>query len=224
VHWWDAVLSTKTGSPGDISQINDLIGSLNLAQATGTSQPDDNTRTLNSLVALDFDGGDSIGISSAPSFSTSFHAFVVAKIDALADVDIIIDSGPHITADTNDGMSLALNGTAGSLRLRCSNGTNVDILTTGTGLVGITLTHLIEAYSVGTTVMGVQVDGGTATEATPGFGCSGPDSFTLMARSPASTLNAMDGALAMAVICNQRITGADLTSMRNYCQTRWGTP
>lgn len=227
VHWWDAQLSTKTGSPGAISQINDLIGSLHLTQATGASQPADNTRTINGLVALDFDGADSLGVSSAPSFTTAFHIFTVCKFDALVNDDLLIDSGPQATVDTNDGMSCGCpgsNASLGGFRLRVSNNTGADALVAANGTVGTTVQHLVEVYSVGTTKMGITVDGVNTEDTTITFGCTSPDSFTIMARSPASNLNGIDGAWCMTVVCNQEITGSNLTSMRSYCQTRWGTP
>jgi len=225
VHWWDAELSTKTGSPGDISQLNDKIGTLHLSNGTSAQQPDDNTRTLNGVTALDFDGGDCLGAAGGPNFTTNFHMFFVIKFDALADSDFIFDAGPRFDLTTNDGASLHLDGASGSILGHVSNGTNWDTVDAPNGSVGTTNTHLIEFYSIGTTKMGIRIDGNTPTENTSmSFGCASPDAFVICSRSPVGALNNLDCGWGMAVVCNQEITGADLTNIQEYCQTRWGTP
>jgi hypothetical protein len=224
--WWAADLSTKTGSPGSISQMNALTGSIHLAQATAARQPTDNTRTINGRVALDFAGDDEMNVSNSLGVSTSFHLFIVVKFDALADNDVIVNAGPHFNLNTDDGWALVFaasgQGAAGRLRLRVGNGSAVDTLTASTSLlVGTSVPHLIEAWSIGTTEMGIAIDGVAETEV-PATGCSGPDAFVLLSRG--SNLNCVDGAFCEAFLCTSQVTGGDLTDARTYLKNRWGTP
>lgn len=225
VHWWDAVLSSKTGSPGAISQWDDLVGSLDLTQGTGAAQPTDNTATINSLAAMAFDGtDDAMANAGAVSVTTSVHLFIVMKFNALVDADCIIDCGPNSFGnETDNGFGFYLDENSGD--------TGVLTFCVGTGAAGAELdssatvgtsnAHLIEAWISTTAQIGVAVDG-SANTAVPANGMAAPDPIFLAARS--GGLNEIPANYGMIVICNQQITGDDLTAMRSYCQTRWGTP
>lgn len=227
VHWWDAELSAKTGSPGDISQINDLIGTDHLVQATGSDQPDDNTRTINGLTAFDFDGDDQLAVTSALDITTAFHVFIVAQFDVLTAAAFLVNAGPSFNLNTNDGWSLGLDesvGGSGRLALRVSNGTGVDDFVASASLVvGTAGPHLIEAWSVGTTEMGIAIDGVEEINSSMSFGCSGPDEFVMMARA-AGGLNNFNGAWGMTVLFDAKVTGNDHDNMLAYATSRWGVP
>lgn len=227
VHWWDAQLSTKTGSPGDISQMNDLIGTKHVSQAVVAAQPDDNTRTINGRVALDFDGADNLTNATAPAVTTNgtVYVAVVAKVDVLAVSDIYVHCGAMTAAD--DGANIRLddaNGTIGRLQLSWANGTTLESYRPTTPVVGIAGPHFIEVWVIGTTGgVNIAVDGTTAAGATNTVGYGSPDSLGIFARAT-STTNAMDGVFCSAIVCTAVPSAPNRASLLSYSQSRWGTP
>lgn len=227
VHWWHAVDSPKTGSPGDISQIDDLIGTLDLVQATGTVQPDDNGRTVNGKAVLDFDGGDYMESASGPSVSANgtYYGFIIVQIDTLVDSDHIMNSG-GFTAGT-DGLNIRLDdndGTpGGELRVTWSNGTTLEAIQPATPVVGTAGPHLIEFWVIGTTGgVNLAVDGTDAAGGTNTVGFGTPDEVGIMGRS--SGLNQMDGAFCEAGVCTAVPDAGSRAALRAYAQSYWGTP
>lgn len=87
--WLDANdTSTITESGGSVSQWSDKSGNGNHAtQGTGSAQPTTSTRAINGLNALDFDGGDSLLISSIDF--TDFAAFPELTIVAVLESDSV---------------------------------------------------------------------------------------------------------------------------------------
>jgi hypothetical protein len=223
VHWWHAELSTKTGSPGAISQINDLVGSLNLVQADGTRQPTDNVATINSEIALNFDGTDSLRVVTGPSVSANgtLYAFWIGKIDSLVDFDMLWHTGG--SAAGNDGVCLRLNSTAGRLMLMWSNGTTAETYSPAGNLVGTSGPHLVEAWVIGTTGgVNIRVDGVLQAGATNTVGFNTPEETDWFAR--AGTLNLLDGQGGEWGIATTVAAGADATNLLAYSQSYWGTP
>lgn len=225
VHWWHAVDSPKTGSPGDISQIDDLVGSYDLTQAVGAAQPDDNTRTVNGKVSLDFDGGDQLGSVSAPSVSNNgtVYGFVIAQADALVDSDMFINTGAVTAGD--DGFNLRLDessGETGRLQLNWANGTTLEAHRPSTPVIGTSAPHLIEFWIIGTTGgVNIAVDGTDATGGTNTVGYGSPDSIGIMARAGATT-NAMDGAGCEWGLCTAVPDAGNRASLLAYAQSYWG--
>jgi hypothetical protein len=225
IHWWHAVDSTKTGSPGSISQIDDLIGSVDLVQATGGAQPTDNTATINGKVSLDFDGSDDgLHYNSGTSITGNGTAYIfwIGKIDTLVDFDMLFHMG-GVTAG-NDGLCCRLNSTAGRLMLMWSNGTTAETYSPAGNIVGTTTPHLVECWVIGTTggvniaVDGVDQAGGSNTV---GFGT--PEEADWFNR--AGTLNELDGQGGEWGVVNGAVPGAgERASLLAYSQAYWGTP
>jgi hypothetical protein len=71
--WYDAFDSdTITESGGAVSQWDDKSGNgRHLTQGTGTKQPTTNSRTINSLNCIDFDGGDKVVCDLATAWQDS---------------------------------------------------------------------------------------------------------------------------------------------------------
>lgn len=225
-HRWHAVDSTKTGSPGAISQLNDMIGSLHLTQATGTRQPTDNTVTINGKVALNFDGDDAL-VAGAPSVSANgtVYGFIVVKVDTLVDSDALWHSGAATAA--NDGFMLALDQTGGSpngqLMLNWANGTTLEQLRPATPVIGTTTPHLIEFWVIGTNGgANFAVDGVDAAGATNTVGYGTPDDMDIMARS--NDLNNTDGVWCEAGLCTAVPNASNRSALLAYAQSYWGTP
>jgi hypothetical protein len=225
VHWWHAVDSTKTGSPGDISQLNDRIGAAHLTQVTGTAQPDDNTRTINGKVALDFDGGDTLTTTTDPSVSVNgtVYGWSVVKIDTLVDADFIFATGGFTAGD--DGFSILLdngNAASGRLELNFSNGTTQIRHRPTTPVVGTTNPHLVEFWIIGTTgEVNLAIDGTDATAYAPArtTGYGGPDDITIMARVAG---NQLDGAWCEAGLCTAVPNSTNRAQLLAYAQAYWG--
>jgi hypothetical protein len=103
--WLDASdTSTITHVANAVSQWNDKSGNANHAvQATGTKQPTTNTRTLNGLNVIDFDGSNDImtltsGINPATNGVTVFHV-----------VEADVTTGTQATVGSNtNGMNFCV--------------------------------------------------------------------------------------------------------------------
>lgn len=225
VHWWHAVNSTKTGSPGNIAQINDLVGSLHLAQATGTQQPDDNGRTVNSKVALDFDGDDTLTVATGPSVSANGTAYVfwIGQIDALVNADMLLHTGGF--SSTQDGFCLLLdngNAASGRLALHWANGSAADTYRPTTPVLGTTTPHLVECWIIGTNGgVNIAIDGVDGAGATNTIGYNTPDEVDWFSRGG---LNPLDGAGCEMGICTSVPNSGNRASLLAYAQSYWGTP
>jgi len=86
-HGWDASdTGSITESGDDVSQIDDQYGTEHLV-SSGGDEPETNTRTLNSLNALDFDGTELMDKTSFPiPVSGDFAVFLMVSIDGAAHI------------------------------------------------------------------------------------------------------------------------------------------
>lgn len=89
--WLDASDSaTITASSGLVSQWNDKSGNSNNFTATGVARPTTNTRTINSLNTLDFNGSN--------NFLSSGSQFMTGTTSAMAVFAFQLDQDPPATA------------------------------------------------------------------------------------------------------------------------------
>jgi hypothetical protein len=226
VHYWHAVDSPKTGHPGAISQINDLVGSLHLVQAAGAAQPTSNTRTINGKIALDFDGtDDAMRVATGPSVTANglIYVFGVWKFDSFADADMLFHTGGASAA--NDGCCLELELAAGRLRQSWANGTTQSTWSPAAALVGTTTPHFIE-YWIDGNIGNFAVDGvdqAGFTHATTPHGYATPEETDWFNRG--GTLNELDGAgCEWGIVADTMPSAGDRVSMLSYMRTEWGTP
>jgi hypothetical protein len=223
VLWVDGGLSAKTSSGGFVSQWNDLSGNnRHLTNAVGdTTRPNDNAgRTINGILAIDFDGNDCLATSGVGTLSTSFHAFIVAIIDTYAASDTFIDCGAG--ADADDGWRWRMSATTNRTALLLSNGVGTRAsLDSGSGNTFTPgVATLYEAWATGDTAFGMAIDG-VQTTGDPSIGSSGPDAIEIFALDTAAGAGGTDGCIAALLIYDHQLTGADLTNVRNYLNTRF---
>ena len=107
-YWWDASdASTITHSSNSVSQWTDKNQSANIVQASGGNQPTTNTRTINSLNTLDFNGSTSKMTYSGPQL-TAYTKFIVFELDAtLNNANNLVSgvtSGPTGGANGSDAL------------------------------------------------------------------------------------------------------------------------
>lgn len=227
VHYWHAVNSSKTGSPGAISQLNDLIGTDHLLQATGANQPTDNTRTINGKVALDFDGSnDNLTAGSPPNISanTTMYKFIVAKVDTLVISDCLFHTGGFSATARGWHIRIDEDNTNGRLQLSWSDNTTMESYRPTTPVIGTSGPHLIEAWIIGTNGgVNLSIDGTDAAGATNtvGFGSLALGTG-IFGRS--GVTNALDGAWCEAGICSAVPDAGNRASLLAYAQSYWGTP
>ena len=112
--WFDASdLSTITESGGSVSQWDDKSGANHFVQAIGANQPITDTRTLNGLNAIDFNGTGAFmehgtnlsfpdGLSIAVAFdqdSTATSKRIVGVYNAVSKASFVLDSDNYLRYD-----------------------------------------------------------------------------------------------------------------------------
>lgn len=218
--WWhDGDLSTKTTSGTNYTQWDDLSGNArHWVQATTTLAPNTG-RTINGIIALDFDGTEFMMMSIGGGITTVAHIFAVLVVDVVAASDYIHEAGAF---SGNTGWWLR-QGAANAFTLQLADDAiAVDTLNASGNVFVVGTSFRIEARFSGAGTMGVRVAAGTeATATATNGGCLNPQIPSLFAHS--SGVNLQDGAIAFSCAYSTIKAGTDLTNLRTYINTRFGT-
>ena len=106
-YWWDASDATSiTESANKVSAWEDQTQLASIVQSNGANQPTTNTRNINGLNAIDFDGSTSKMIfpaASAPSLN-GYTKFIVFQLDTQA------NNGNNLISGVTSGPSGGANG------------------------------------------------------------------------------------------------------------------
>ena len=219
--WWhDGTLSAKTTSGSNYTQWNDLSGNARHWAQANTALAPNTGRTINGIIALDFDGTEYMVMATGAGITTTAHIFTVCVIDTVAANDYLYEAG----ASGASGWWIRQSSSAGRYILRVApDAVLFNSLDSGTGNVftaGVALR--IEARFAGAGTMGLRFAAGTeVTQTAPNGGCVAPELPSLMAFS--SGANPTDGAVAFSCAYSSIKTGTDLTDLRSYINTRFGT-
>lgn len=207
--WLDASdTSTITHTSNSVSQWDDKSGtSKNFTQGTGSQQPITNTRTINGLNVLDFDGSNDnlIGPSSMyPLMTSSFTQFWVYAADTTkrhnfyrsSDFSEFILDNNDVTGANNPAfvyatLSAVSPGTTQHAFKFIRNGASCNVYFDGTA--------------------------GTANTAAD-------NTVTTFTISSSIGVFALDGVLAEVIIYNSVLSAGDQTLVENYIKAKWGTP
>jgi hypothetical protein len=199
--WYDASdLATITEASGSVSQWDDKSGNgRDLTQGTGSAQPTTGTRTQNGLNVLDFDGGDTIG-SSSFSESQPYSLFVVFVNDEGAGASNKYLLHHNWLMRFRDG------------GYECNAGANFAGITGGN-----TNAHLWTCVFNGASSL-MRLDAANLGTGNPGAG-GGSGSFWLGSAGGAS--NFFNGMIAEVAYYDSTISGADLTNVETYLNSKW---
>lgn len=217
--WLDASdTSTITESSGAVSQIDDKSGEDNhFTQATGGQQPTTGTTTINSLNALQFDGGDYMKHESM-GYPTSGVIFMVAKVNT---VDNSTDSLWCID-DASDYQAQATGGQQPTYRFTINNNNMPNIFYTTGDLSGADHIFMYRHdYSDGAMdqwVDGVPGNKNGATDYTTPY--TTPIDTILMANR--SETNYPDADFGEWLIYDTALSVADMNTVGEYLADKWG--
>lgn len=193
-----------------VSQINDKSGNArHLTQATGANQPVTNTRTINSLNVLDFNG--TTHLLSSPSFvqAQPITAFVVCQLDVAA---AVIREALGSAAPSGDSPALYQKS---DTTFAYYAGAEVSMATASD-----TNPHVLAAVFSGASSVGY-LDGvqkATSSPGTAGFSTG----FAMGASSAPSAF--WDGRIGELLIYPSAFDAGTIASASAYLRTKWGTP
>ena len=214
VLWLDASDSaTITETAGAVSQWNDKSTSgWNATQGTGAQQPTTNSRTLNILNVLYFDGGDRLdlpsgiyGVSAGPN-----TAFVVWATDATTTNQRLL-GGYTGVAGTRYGF--LINDVAGNAGVR----NNSAGISTNQAVTFNTSAHISALRRSGTNLDNIY-DGNKTNAADAG-------DYTVISMhigSSSALTFSLNGMIAEIVLYNSSLSDADANTVGNYLATKWG--
>lgn len=214
--WLDASdTATITQAGGAVSQWNDKSSNAaNATQSTGARQPTTNSRTVNSLNVLDFNGTNQCmllpaslyGIGNGPN-----TIFVVAQLDsAIANVGFVTGAGGGIN-------KYAVSRADGTSELRVINRTTSELFTTQS--YGTTAALKILGFSRSGTSINQFVDG---VAGTPGTNSENTTVTDLRIGSYDDSFDFMNGVMCEIIIYNSALSTAQLNLVGNYLKTKWG--
>ena len=202
VAWFDpSDTATITESGGLVSQMNDKSGNTrHLLQATGTKQPGTGVRTLNGLNVLDYDGGDNLAIASTTGVSSPYTCFVVASPDGAGNWNQFVGGLSSWEMVFHSGPSVFSFGVG-----------------TWTGLPSITATN---PY-----ICELQVNGASTTFCVNDGSRATTSSTTALGRISHGSYGGADdhlnGYVAESIFYDSALSSGDLTTVRDYLNTKW---
>jgi len=208
VLWLDAAdASTITDTAGAVSQWDDksTVGTNDVTQGTGSLQPETDSRTINSLNVLDFDGGDSLSVVLATTITQPATVFIVMRQDATG-VDDYIYSGQSaldfgLFSQVDDSMQFA----AGSTPIGTATGT------------ADTSPH-VHTFKVNTTASEGRIDGTVVASGNIGTPNSA-SGFRLGARF--NDTRGLNGAIAEFIVYDRLLIAGEITQVEDYLTAKW---
>ncbi len=225
--WHDASdTSTITHVSNSVSQWNDKSGNARHAtQGTALNQPITNTRTINGLNVIDFDGTNhSFTISSMQStFTNAEYSFFVINA---SDDNVATSAGMHMWASMTGGSRRGgfRNTAAGSGLHRSLEILQTGIVADRNAVGAADYTQHFMAGRVGTADSFLNVDGNqVAAGAGATFGTS-PNGY-FYGRSAVSGSNGFfNGVLCECAFFEGVLTNAEIAQLRSYSISKWATP
>lgn len=220
--WWhDGDLSNKTISGSNYTQWNDLSGNGRHWTRADTALAPNTGRTINGIVAMDFDGTESMTMGTGHGITSTAHIFGVVIFDTYANLDRYLEAGA--LSDGDAGFNVRMASAANQLALRLEDAVlGRDTLNSG---AGNTFTpgsaHLLEIAFDGAGTYSITIDG-TTTSATASNGGADVTGEDLNLFGGAAAQGASDGAVAALCAYSSIKSGADLTDLRSYFNTRFG--
>jgi len=229
--WLDASdASTITESSGSVSQWDDKSGNGNhVTQGTAANQPTTGTQTINSLNALDFDGGDwllssgNLGVSN----STNFSVFAVAILDSDDKYTTIFGTGNFGLSQQAAAFQVATNPSISSTRQMATDiwnpaGMVADTsITLGTEYVFSYLVHPWSSARSGSEFFLNGANDGAATYGTVNpFLVDGP--AFIGAFGPTLTSSRWNGQIAEVLVYDSALSTADREAVEAYLADKWG--
>lgn len=214
--WNDASdTASITATANAVDQWNDKSGNARHTTATLSRRPTTNTRTINSLNVLDFDGTDDVMIGAAGTLAIPNGAntiFVVYASDNLGDATQNIMNG----LNAGSGLRYALGNTATDFQ--CQNRTTSSIYTTQ-ALVRSTSTVAAGFIRSGTSITpfvnGVKGAAGTNAEDIT------LTQLNIGAQTNTGTINRFNGMLAEIIWYNSALSDANCNLVGSYLTSKW---
>jgi hypothetical protein len=207
--WYDASdTNTITESGGAVSQWSDKSGNSNHAtQGTGTNQPTTNSRTMNGLNTLDFDGVDSF--MDAPAFGVTNPAsvFFVFEVDNDGSY-MIIDRGSGFDRFTGDNDSYP----------QLFVDSRFDGLPTGMPTTGA---HIVSKQCDVTSTYDTYLNGTLAHSAiatTKTF----TDAVSIIGGTTGGAGNRLDGAISEIIVLDENPSLVTRQKIEGYLAWKWG--
>ena len=235
--WLDASNTSSIISLGNsVVQWNDLSSNkYNFAQYTSANQPTTNTRTINGLNVLDFDGtNDKLISTNLSSVWNPFHnatgatLFIVTSLDVNQDQPIVTTSN-----DTTEiGMWLYTRSTPTDFAAAILNGTSNNFVSLE---YGGTATYTANTPLVLSSVW--NASNGTAADRIKFYKNSGTESGTFSQSTQSFTSgnairtmhigawalsNAFNGVIAEIIMYPGVLSDSNRNSVSNYLKTKWG--
>jgi hypothetical protein len=205
VSYWDAAVSTLSVSGGLCAQINDLIGTNHLVQATTGQKPTSGADTINSLNALGFDAADD-NLAKALTLVQPLTVWAVLKLKAIGTRRDVISG--------NGGGAIAT-----KLAALPDNWCMFAGNTADSSIATDTSVHLV-IYRYNGTSSTVQVDATTSGLLNPSTaGITSP--FSL---GPQGSGFGADMSLGAAGFTSNIVSTTEATKLRTWAQRIWGTP
>ena len=227
--WLDSAdASTITHAANAVAQWDDKSGNgRDVSQAIGSSQPRTNTRSLNGLNVIDFDGGDymdrndALGLVGNPNFT----AFIVAKFDAsVATNDRLLQVGDDI--DPMAGQSIAITGGANGYSYRFNDGNKVfGLVDTASPAITIWERASGDDYEAGKLWLNGGAEEAQTSAGSPTNTPNLTNNRTLVGTGLAlnADLNGfMDGYIAEIIVYNAVLSAAEKTTIGAYLADKWG--
>lgn len=226
--WLDASdLSTITESGGAVDQWNDKSVNGNNATQTGTARPTTNSRTINGLNVLDFDGVDDLMIlDSQPIVGTEARTIIIV---ALADDDgsdnYIISLSDNLVAN---GMAYRI---TAEIAVRIDGANRLfpaEAIEDGVNAAIITATNEansnieLNASNFQIYKNSILLTGGSS--ASPGTLVSTSVGTAAIGDDALGTVNRLDGVIGEIIIYNRVISAFERQQVEEYLANKWSIP
>lgn len=224
--WFDASNAASiTESSGAVSQWNDLSGNgRHVTQSTGGNKPTTNSRSINGLNVLDFDGGDFIARTAAIGFTTGAYTvcmFIGSDADSSSFLRFMsFHNGSGNDYDSNNAFTITQGNASaqmtifqGSVNLAAGGASGATPIATwivrkdtGTNQYQIT----------GSAVLSAQTTNSSSGTANGGF------VFGAGYESGVLGTNPFNGPIGEIIIYSAAISDANRTAIQNYLVAKWG--
>ncbi len=207
--WLDAADSaTITQTGGNVSQWDDKSGNgYHVTQSVGANQPTTNSRTINGLNVLDFDGSDYLLRDTTPNISQPNTIFVVVQHDNS-------NNGYYVDGDSTSGsVRNAISSNSGSGQFHLYSGFSIFGGTMDQNLhifTGIFNGGSSKLYQEGTQIAGANAGSYSLRGLSVGVRASRSDNY-------------LDGIIGEIIIYDALLSDEDKNQVGQYLADKWGT-
>ena len=236
--WLDAAdTSTVIASGSSVTQWNDKSANgYNFSQATGASQPQTGTRTINSKNVIDFDGTndflDASGTTAAFDYlhNGSATIFIVGLTDTLSTPDTVQTLFGNFGTLSQNGINQRIQDSGGDLciigrsvsgtsAVNSSNNITYTASTAFYNTIKLDTTNATAANRYKINLNGGAFQGANAVNNATNGGSAQYDMEIGVVASGAIPFN---GVLAEIIIYDSILSTEDITANEDYLSTKWG--